>query len=261
MAIAGLKTPTPVIEDAELPLSRVGEAVNVTVNLLERLGLVDDETALRESLSSDYERLTALGDGRLYLELSATVTTNQLIQLANGLATESGHDQAYLWPNFWVPGTEEGSVTEAELNGSATSFTARLALFDPDASYDPLLHFTNSSFDDKYRDSKKQATQLDLIERVTAEFTTAHAGAMLRAADERDFLVWYIMDLIRGVSAENIVLARGYMLVPRHGRRTVDGDSCVGSVDSSGGRAEFGWDFGGALGCGGVGLSAGFLED
>lgn len=256
MAIAGLKAVPEITEPAP---SRVDEAVEVTIELLKRLDLVDDEQALRDSLSEQFVHLTELGEGRPYVELPAAVTFTQLLKLANDLVVERGYDKAYRWPNFWVPGTEDESVTDRELNGSVTGFTARLALFATDSAYDPLLHFCGLPYDDMYR-REEQQTQLEAIDQFTADFADQHQGAPLRTADQRDFLVWYIMDLLRGVELQDIVLARGFMRVPALGRRTVIGDSCVGHVDSSGGRAKFGGSYGGASGGDGVGFSAGLAE-
>jgi hypothetical protein len=257
MAIAGLKQVPEIIEPTP---SRAEEAVSPTIKLLEALGLVDDEPALSTSLLEDFTKLTELGSGRPYVELPATVTFAQLLKLANDLAVERGYDKAYQWPSFWVLGTEKESVTSRELNGSARGYTARLGLFsEVPSDYDPLLHFCGLPYDDTYRE-KKQQTQLEAIDQFTRAFTARQPGADLRTADQRDFLVWYIMDLFRGVEPQEIVLALGFMRVEVLGRRTVGGDSCVGDVYSDGGRAGFAGSYGGALVDYGVGFSAGFME-
>lgn len=256
MAITGLTLPTEAL--AASPRSDVDEAVDVTVELLKRLGVVGDEQSLKGSLASDYQRLAELGGGRLYVELPAAVTFSSLVVLANELAARAGYEPVYQWPNFWVPGTEKESVTEDELNGSAAGYTARLALYS-DNEYDRLLHFGGLPYDNKYA-NPGEATQLDKLAGAQADFAAEHAGASLRACDHRDFLVWYIMDLIRGVPANKVVLAQGYMRVPALGRRTVIGASYVGLVSSSDGWAGLGGSHGNGYGGGGVGVSAGFLE-
>ena len=251
MAIAGLK---------KLPTTayRVSEAVDTSVQMLYRLDLVEDEAALRTSLTSDFGQLAKLGEGRLYVQLSAAVPTAKLLALASELAVARGFDSPFRWKPLWVPGTEAESLSESEQNGTVASITARLALYS-DNQYDRLLHFGRLSYDDKYRE-KGKATQLEELERVTRNFTSYHAGTTLEAADDRDFLVWYIMDLLRKLPANELVLASGVMRVVRYGRRRVDGGSFVGRVDSDDGQAFFDGSYGGARPGAGVGLSVGLQE-
>lgn len=258
MAIAGLKEPLAQVVTTELSL--VEEAVETTIKMLERLSLVSNEQALRDSLTGEFTRLAELGKGRLYVRLPAGVKTSQLIELANALAVERGFVKSYTWPPFWAPGTETSSLTEQELDGSTVTFEARLALFATDSKYDPLLHFTCLSFDDMYRESGKP-TQLEKIEQAQAEFEKQYAGTILDACDQRDYLVWYIMDMIRGVPAGGLALAQGFMRVPCHGRRRVGGGSYVGGVDSGDGLACLGGSDGDADGGDGVGLSVGFTKE
>ena len=255
MAIIGVKeVPVELVPEQ----SPAEEAAEISLKLLMRLELVNDEKAALDSLRGDFARCTELGQGRLYLDLPAGVTFEQLLGLANELAEEKGFDRAFRWPSFWVPRTERESVTAQELNGNTIGYSARVALFAPDStSVDPLLHFTGLSFDEKYR-VRKQPTQLEKLAKAQTEFAQVYSGASLRAADHRDFLVWYIMDMLRDVSAAQVVLAKGFMRVPALGRRTVGGDSCVGDVRSYGDRAYFDGSNGVAFDGGGVGLSAGF---
>ncbi len=252
MAITGLTLPTTTPSVSSR--SNVDEAVEMTIQLLTRLGVVSDEPSLRESLSSDYQRLARLGDGRLYVELPAAITFNQLLKLANECAAERGFESVYRWHSFWMPGTEKDSVTEEELNSDIAGFTARIALFAEDSSYDPLLWFTGLPFDDRYR-QKGQLTQLESFELTRAN---RPAGTSLRFADARDFLVWYIMDMLRGVSRKDVVLAQVFMRVPGLGRRAVYGGSFIGVVCSAYGQAKLDGSDGEARGVCGVGLSAGF---
>lgn len=252
MAIAGLKS------HSQLAFA---STVDATVRLFKLLGLAEDEQALRDSVAVDYARLTKLGPGRPYVALPSAVTTDQLIELADKLAAERGFDSVYRWAPFWVPGADRDSVTPTELNGSATGYVARVALFSakPELGNDPLLHFVGRSYDEKYRE-QGQMTQREALSQAIDVFGNQHPGANLRAADHRDFLVWYIMDLIRDVPAKKVVLAQGFMRVPATGRRSVDDGSSVGCVCSGFGRARFDWSYGYADGDDGVGLSAGFAE-
>ena len=121
------------------------------------------------------------------------------------------------------------------------------------------LHFLGHVITHSYVVVDKHTTQL-VLAKAQVEFSQAHAGASLRATDHRDFLVWYIMDLLREVSAAQVVLAKGFMRVPVLGRRTVGGGSFVGDVRSDVGRARFRRSHGFADDEVGVGLSAGFMS-
>lgn len=258
MAIAGLKEPTIAAPVAVIDID--GE-VEVVITLLARLGLVEDETALRQSLTTEFTRLVGLGKpGRLYVDLPATVTFDQLMQLAETVARERELSAPFRWAPFWVPGTEKASTTVSELNGCSTAFAARLALFSDAADgYDRLLHFRGLPYDDAYR-QKGETTQLEMIERAQAEFVFTNDGVLLEQLDHRAFLQLYIMDVLRGVPAKQMVLASGFMCVPLE-RRTVGGGSFVGDVDSCGGQAYLGWSDGRAYDDRGVGLSMRFKEN
>ena len=258
--IAGLK---PVSTPSLMPeLSRVDEAVNTTVTLLTMLDFVEDEQVLREALTVGFTRLAELGEGRLYVQVPAAVPTSQLIELVNRLSADLGYDSVYLWPNFWVDGTEPNSVSTDEFDGRVADFMPRLAPYSKDNNEwaDRLLHFTGLSYDDMYRERRKP-TQLEQIDRVKREFEARHVGTVMEPADHRDYLVWLLMDLIRKLPKEALVLARGFMRVPFLGRRTVDGDSCVGLVRSSVGQAHCDGSSGWAGDVFGVGLSVGFKEE
>lgn len=259
MAITGLTlfTQAPAALTPSYP--DVDEAVGVTVELLVQLGVVRNEQSLRESLHRDYQRLAELGSGRLYVELPTAISFDELIALANELAQKAGYPPVDCWEPFWVPGTEKESVTENELNSDAASFNARIALFAKDSKCDPLLHFMGLPYDNKHA-RRKEATQLNKIKQTRDNFAAKYAGASLRPCGHRDFMVWYLMDLIRQVPVQNVVLARGWMRVPALGRRDVDGSSLIARVSSHDGGAGFYGDGGQMYNPGGIGLSAGFRD-
>ncbi len=268
MAIAGLKFPpvTPVIDTLYQPgTPDVAEAVETTVALFKLLGpvKVDNEVVLRDSLTTGYNKQVELGlDGRLYPEVPNSVTTEQL-EAAADRKRPRGVEKTYRWPDLWGDDMTKGVYTEAELNGSVTEATTRIAFFSkqPD-DYDPLLHFRGVAFDDVYRD-KGQPTQLELIEQEKVDFALSHAGFALQTLSHRDYLVLALMDRIRKVkpSDPSFVLNRGWMRVPEPGRKSVGSVSCVGVVVSLDGQLRFNWGRGGASGDLGVGLSAGLVGE
>ena len=172
----------------------------------------------------------------------------------------------YRYPNLWTPGTETNSYTPEELDAAPTDALARLAVFNADreTGADPILHFLNMPFDDKYREGAPQ-TQLEALTAAQAKFEKQHPQAMLQSLGHRAAAMLVLMDRIRGVETVNpqsddYILNTGYVRIPDLGRRSVDGDSIVGYVDSNGGRLELDGSSGSASPNGGVGLVAGLKE-
>nr|MBP7767275.1 hypothetical protein [Candidatus Saccharibacteria bacterium] len=75
--------------------------------------------------------------------------------------------------------------------------------------------------------------------------------------DHRDFAMLALMDRVRGVEPEDMILSKGFMRVLRLGRRTVAGVSYVGCVRSSGGQLRLVRSYGVAASSLGVGVSMG----
>ena len=247
----------------EVPVApNVDEEVEVTLELFGRLGLGFVKELVKSQLTDKFAAASSLGAGRLYVKRSAAVTHARQVQLANTLAAERGFAEVYPWSPLWVPGTEQNSLTKLELDGSQADFDVRIALFSDEPNpyeCDPLLHFKNLPFDGKYK-KRGQSTQEEQIACKREGFVARNPGTFLEPADHDDFLTWYCMDLIRNVPAEDVVLARGFMRVPRFGRRAVGGDSCVGNVYSFDGQALLGGSLGSAHDGYGLGLSTGFIE-
>ena len=219
---------------------------------------------LRKEFKADYGQLAGLGyGGRLYPELPADITDADLAE-AMKAARPKGVSPDEVWDPFWTPGTKPQSATVNELNGSATGVTAKLAIHSATpGDYDPVLHFRGLAYDDMYRQPNKP-TQLEMFQRTAEKFGAAHEGegASLAAGDHRAYRTWVLMDRLDGVSPRDpkFILNQGFMRVPRLGRKSVAGVSCVGGVFSDGGRAYFGGSYGGAHVGYGFGLVAGFGE-
>lgn len=238
------------------------EVVDLSMEMLSRLGRTCDEKSTRAQLADQYAEVASLGSGQLYPELPSVVTFNQLVSLANQLAGERGIEKAYMLNAFWAPGTEAESVTWTELNGPPRKLSTRLALYSNKNADDRLVHFASLSYDRTYAELR-ETTQLYELEWAQAAFAAEHPGVSLRSADHRDFLTWYIVDLLGCVPENNLVLSSGRMSVPSLERRAVWGSMNVGTVCVGlGGRAYFDmyddlddpWRTGGI----GLGLSAGF---
>ncbi len=237
----------------------VDEAVNANVEALTFLGLVSDQVKVRETIESDFSDLTSLGyNGRLHvLPGKDQISYDHLVAGAEG-KRPSNVEPVYIYRQLWVPGTEAESYKEAELNRGPVSAVARLALFnaDPNTGFDPVLHHLGLSYDQKYK-VKGQLTQLEAVEDDNKAFAEMHLGHQLHTLDHRAVSMLTLLDRISGVAPKDQVLSRGYMRIPELGRRSVDGGSYVGDVDSRDGRLVFGRGYGDPLSGLGVGFSMG----
>ncbi|MGH7195513.1 MAG: hypothetical protein ACREGA_01925 [Candidatus Saccharimonadales bacterium] len=130
------------------------------------------------------------------------------------------------------------SYTAAELNVGPATHVARLAVFSSlETGYDPVLHDLGQPYDN-YRDENIDVnpdglpTQLEALEADEQAFAEVHEGYTLGSLDQRAFAVLALMDRIRDVSPQSQILSRGFMRVPRLGRRSMDGYLLVGYVGS-----------------------------
>lgn len=245
----------------------VDEAVGVTLEMLTRLGGINDDNreAAEEEVRDNFTRLASLGyDGRLRVVPSPqNMSTEALISFAEGMRPESV-EEIWRWKNLWIPGAEADSYTEADINGAQVGAIAQLAIFSSmTTDYDRSLHHLGLPYDQYAKDRwdpKADTTQLEAFADDRAEAEKRFDGFELAMTDHRAYLVDAIMARIQGVdprSAE-FPLNRGFMRLPAElGRRVVDGRSVVGVVDSAGGQLRFDWSDGSAGGVVGVGLSMG----
>jgi hypothetical protein len=276
MAIEGLMVKQAV---SEPPLFRervIGavEAAGVTLEAYKLLGYAGDPAAAEYALEEALNPLANLGyDGRLYVHPPKVVGFAALIAAAEGKKPE-GIEEAFIYPNLWVHGTEKESYTQEDLDEAPAVEGARLALFNPDmdTGVDPMLHHLGIPYDDYAKDRwGGDTTQLAEVEKDKSVFEAKHPELTLGMVDHRDFALLALMDRIRGVDpqasnyidprSENFVLNTGFMRVAGAlGRRSVGGVSCVGGVYSGGGRLDLGRSLGDAGSYDGVGLSVGPKE-
>ncbi|MDR1300396.1 MAG: hypothetical protein LBK50_01670 [Candidatus Nomurabacteria bacterium] len=174
------------------------------------------------------------------------ISTARMIELAN---------PDYVYDPLWTPGTETESYTVKELNGSETDISVMgMFLNTEDTDYDPTLFLLDHPFDDKYPNGK--ISQVDAAKEFLAKSID---GLEIKQTDHRDVLSRYIMDKNNGLSPNDVILAQGWTRIPL-GRRSVVGGSCVGCVNSGGGRRGLGGSVGRADDGVGVGFSAGLAD-
>lgn len=121
-------------------------------------------------------------------------------------------------------------------------------------SEEPLFHFLGLPFDVKYV-APGQQTQLEAITETQQAYEAEHPDFTMRALSGRGVAMIALMRRIKGSSA--MPMAWGFMRDGTLPRKTVDGDSYVGGVDSGGGQLGFGRSVGIACSVFGVGLSVG----
>jgi hypothetical protein len=116
------------------------------------------------------------------------------------------------------------------------------------------LFLTGHPFDDEYPMEGRIPQR-----RAVGEFLKAQPfsdkGLEIVQTDHRDAVSIFEAGRANGVSADKLFCAQGFMIIPL-GRRSVDGDSIVGCVDSFGGRLGLDGSSGNADPVDGVGLSA-----
>lgn len=243
----------------------VTEEAGVAVAALNELGIVGDNDQALESTTNDFNALAQLGyDGRLFIRPPAhpSASFDALISAAEGKRPQDVAE-LYRYPNLWTPGTEAESYSDDELNQTASDLAvARLALFNvADTDVDPLLQHLDVPFDDYAKNTwGGKTTQLDEIAKDITAFEAKHPEHDMTDIDHRDFAFMALMDRIKGVGSEDMILSHGFMRIQNLGRRSVGGGSVVGCVDSSDGRLRLVWSFGSADPYDGVGVSAGLNE-
>lgn len=260
MAIEGL------MEKREVGMFKLGrpdvaEAVGVTIEAYKALGFSPDVDRATETMTAEFESVAQIGgyDGRLFVPVPKEVPFQQLLDTAEGKRPDEVQP-AYKYVPLWTPGNPNHSgYTAEELDQAPSTPQARLAVFNAsDTGVDPLLHYLGLPYD---REAMGQyggeTTQKAKLGEDTMAFEDKRPELELIALDHRDFALMALMDRIRGVDPEDMILSRGFMRTVHLGRKAVDGGSVVGVVDSDGGQLGFGGSFGGAADDVGVGLSVG----
>lgn len=214
MAIRGVKQ----ADLAAIASPEVCEAVEVTVELLQLLDLVQDEEQLHYSLAGDYSLLQAIGPGRLYIALPASVPTSLLVTMINELAGHHAMSGVQL-DSYWNDAYWMRALTDAEMNGTQKALQAKLALHSAVAKpgVSVLLHHTNWPL---HRVPGLLTSQSILVGSDADYLEANFAASAVRAADHRDYMVWCLMDLLRGMPPDKMPLADGGILrIPALGVR------------------------------------------
>lgn len=242
---------------------KIDAAVERGIVKMKAFGLeILDEDGTRNALQAAFLEVTEKFpgvDGKLFLKLDVE---HMALRQTAGSAWDKkrgNKDAMFVWDPFWTPGTEKNSATEEQLNGEMKVAACFTPFNAEKTGQDTMLFALSLPFDDhankKYHNGDYKDTQMAFVERVLAEY--AETG--LEAGDQNDFLALWLDELESGadLGSDDFLLNCGYARVPRLGRQSVGGDSCVGDVYSGGGRPHLHGSGGGAGGDCGVFFRAG----
>lgn len=258
MAIEGLRTaPQP----SEVILS---DHIGASVEALNILGLVEDRDQVTESVTVEFSALAKSGrTGEAFIQLPRDVITLGDLVSASDSATyadDRKYPESYVYLELWTPGFGAEGYKAEELDnltlGDNGDFAphARLAVHNPASDKEPLLHFLDMPFDDKYA-KRKQQTQLDAVEEaVKAYEAEGHENFEMTPLNAK--AVAFIA-LTRRIKGEAMPMSWGFMRDATLPRKSLDGYSVVGGADSVGDRFDLDGSDGDASSGSGVGLSVG----
>lgn len=258
MAIEGLRTaPQPNAVNMQ-------DEVDASVEALEMLGLVQDRDRLTETVAADFNALAQSGQtGEAFIQLPrGVITLEGLIAVSDG-ATYAGdrkYPATYKWGELWTPGAHPDGFRADDLdnlslgkqNGDYPSH-ARLAVHNPASEQEPLLHFLGKPFDGKYAEPGQQ-TQLEAVDEAAQVYVAEYQDFVMTPLNAKAVAM---IALTRRIKGETMPMAWGFMLDATLPRKSVDGDSVVGYVNSAGDQLRLNRSNGRARSGVGVGLSMG----
>ncbi len=262
MAIKGL-------ERGQISVVQPTNEVGVVVEALERIGLVGEATRdeITESVAEDFIKLDASGvEGARYPAVPRRLASLREIADASDSGTYAGektYRATYFYDALWTPGADSGGYRVEELSNLELGKTddswephVRVAVYNADSPDDPLLHFLDQPFDEKYAEEGAE-TQLAAIAQAKTEYEAEYPDFCMTPLNGQAIAIIGLMQRIKG---EPMPLTWGYMYDATTPRKSVGGVSLVGYVNFDGGQLGFGGGNGYAHPGGGVGLSVGPKE-
>lgn len=269
------------LERGRAPAIEPGDKAGVIIELLERVGVVgdanrDDKTAeISKGIGFLQEGSGVPGEDYPYLpeslvtteEVAHALDTGEFVSGKTYLDTHIGH-------SLWTPGAEANrsgyrtndfGVLVPGGNAIALPLHVRRAVHNLDCTDDPLPHFSAMSFDSEHAEAVEE-TQLEAFAKTAEAYEDTHEGFSMGVLDAKAGLIIAFMHRIAG---DDVSIADyGYDMPFEHvwmydgtkPRRTIDGRSIVGCVDSRNGQLVVGGMEGKAGSKIGLGLSAGPRE-
>jgi hypothetical protein len=258
MAIEGLRTvPEP---NSNV---NVSDEVGAAVLALDMLGLVEDHEQVTESITASFGDLAASKQpGEAYIQVPRKlVSLPGIIEVLDGAKYPGDREYPDTWVyrDLWIPGTDEGSFEAEDIGnlelGQRDDFPphARIAVHNPNSHEERLLHYLGQPFDEMYA-KEGEETQLQSFARSKTLLEAAHEDFALTPLNANAVAM---IALTRRIKGEKMPFGWGFMRDATLPRKTVDGDSLVGFVDSRGGQLGLDGSYGFALPYVGLGLSVG----
>ena len=261
MAIQGLRSAPQPME------ASISDQVGASVEALNMLGLVQDRDQVTESVAAEFRNLEEIGQtGERYIQLPRGIITLQELVTVADSATYPGDKKypgTYVYSTLWTPGANPHGYKTSDLDnltlGQANAnwpAHARSAVHNPASEQEPLLHFLGQPYDELYAETGQQ-TQLEAIAEAAQANEAAHEGFAMTPLNAKAVAM---IALTRRIKGESMPLSWGYMRDATLPRKTVDGDSYVGYVNSLGVQLSLSGSLGHASSDSGVGLSVGPKE-
>lgn len=259
MAIEGLRRVEPQTFNRD-------DEIGVMVDALERVGLVRDSNRDRvtESVTADLGLLTANGEtGESYPWVSEyLVTLGEVVHALDSgeYANSRDYDEALVDHRLWTPGAHPDGYDADDFGNLEPGQPARgvpahvrQAIHNPASEAEPLLHFLDLPFDDKYR-GKAPETQLEALAKAKQEYERAHEGFTVTPLDSKAIAM---ITLMRRIKGQAMPLEWGCMRDATLPRRVLKNNPVVGAVYSRGEQLNVGWSTGVPKDDVGLGLSVG----
>ncbi|HET7060002.1 MAG TPA: hypothetical protein VFH99_01640 [Candidatus Saccharimonadales bacterium] len=258
MAIEGLRA-------AEVRVA--SDEAGAAVEALDMLGLVEDRERVAESVAADFAALNESAQvGEKFIQVPRSIITlAEMVQTLDDGSYESGetYPKTYVDDELWTPGNHAsgykaddiGNLVLGAKNGNWPAH-ARIAITNPDSTEEPLLHFLNQPYDEKYAEEGEE-TQLETLGKVRQDF---EVGQSEFAMTPLNVPAVTMIALMRRIKGEAMPMEWGFMRDGTVPRATFGARSYVGSVDSDGGQLELDGSRGRSRPDGGLGLSVGPKE-
>jgi hypothetical protein len=256
MAISGVRS-------SETVPAVNNDNVGAAVEALSLVASFDDREAVTAQVREEFATLATSGvEGEMYIHVPRSVANlGRAIQALDEGSFGKEYRASYVYGQLWTPGVGQEGYAADELGtlgiDTEDQVHARIAVHSAKSEDEPLLHFLGLPYDDYAKQNwnpKAEATQLEKVADSKQLIEAKHPGLNMAALNANAVA---FISLMRRIKGEPMPMEWGFMRDASLGRKTVDGHSVVGRVDSYEGRLEFRNSGGDGYGYAGVGLSVG----
>ena len=149
--------------------ANLSDDVGAGVEALTQLGF-EDRDRLQEEVADDYRALGSAGKtGERFIKLPRTlVPLPQIIEVLDGGNYSKSYAPTYVYEELWTP--DYAGEDGLELGNKAQG---RLALHSSSSPKEPLLHFLDQPFDERYAEEGEE-TQLQALENAKQAYEAAN---------------------------------------------------------------------------------------